>query len=341
MKDLIGTSFETAARAVFGALCDHANSNAEVWPPWVPRADQGYAAWPSVRRIAAITNLGERGVQTALRQLENGGAIRSIYRSAGGAPKRCGEKTLPGRTSCYLITPHSVQGSEYAGPVPQPRSDFGKTPHSALDNPATEAPDNPAFTAPKGFSHHHQEDRSRGTSAERNWKTFSKMSEDEGAGKRASIDGDPLAEFAERLKERSWLAGPIADVHSIVQIVADGLKYDRTTFSEFLAYEATQTTAGKIKSPAAHYRSLVPRFYAARAQRQRAAIINLQRDRQRKRDPTPETCSMRNPDCNGRGELYRDGIPVGICQCEAGQRLSPKVKADMEAINPAAFAARG
>lgn len=84
MRDLIGTSFSTGERIVFGALCDYANANCQMWPPWVPRMN-GFAAWPSIPKLAAVTKLSDRGVQNALRFLEKEGAIRCIYRSTGGA----------------------------------------------------------------------------------------------------------------------------------------------------------------------------------------------------------------------------------------------------------------
>ena len=82
-----------------------------MWPPWVPKeTPDGYLAWPSVARIALVTDLSERAIQTALRELVDKSAIVCVFKSQGGAPTRAqiGRKSLPARTSCYLITPHLV-----------------------------------------------------------------------------------------------------------------------------------------------------------------------------------------------------------------------------------------
>ncbi|MGA8030437.1 MAG: hypothetical protein WB992_25120 [Bryobacteraceae bacterium] len=341
MKDLIGTVFSTAERIVFGALCDYSNANVEMRPPWVPKTD-GFAAWPSIQRIVAVTKLTDRGVQIALAKLEAGDAIRCIYRSKGGAPKRRGDRVLPAKTNCYLLTPNSLHRSDSSSLDTEPRSEIPTTPNSVRDNPEVTSPHNPELTSPEVFNHHHQEERAKERSNAQPAKTslFSNSDDDDddqSTRKRVPITDDPEAEFAARLTERSWLEGPIRDVHSIVQIVNDGLKYDRKLFLEFLNYEAPLTTPEKIKSAAAHYRSLVPKFYTARSERRRAEQKELDRKLARRVEKPEPICPLSK--CNGRGEVYDNaGMPVGICECEAGQNMPGTVREMFATLIPAGVA---
>jgi len=106
LKDLIGTSLGSTLRIVFAALCEYANPRTEMWPVGALKLD-GFAAWPSVQTLAAMTGLSVRAVQAALRDLEAAGAIRCIYRSPGGGSVS-GDRTKRQSTCCYLITPQHV-----------------------------------------------------------------------------------------------------------------------------------------------------------------------------------------------------------------------------------------
>lgn len=161
MKDLVGTALSTSDRIVFGILCEHANANSDMWPPWVPKAE-GFAAWPSVCTIARIAQLTDRGVQKILRRLEAANVVRCIFRSLGGAPTRKGDRPLPGRSSCYLITPNRVhrswiKSSPEADAVvesstEEPRTDVHRyptgTPNGKTDNPEADAPITPNGSSP-------------------------------------------------------------------------------------------------------------------------------------------------------------------------------------------------
>lgn len=102
----MGSDIKSTARHVFGALCEYANCDRAMWPSWVQSDFVGFAAWPSIGKIAEVTGLGERTIQEALHLLENAGAIACLYRSKGGAPTRSQHE--PGKSSCYGLTPHLV-----------------------------------------------------------------------------------------------------------------------------------------------------------------------------------------------------------------------------------------
>jgi hypothetical protein len=183
-------------------------------------------------------------------------------------------------------------------------------------------------TAPEGFNHHHQKDsfKRRNTPCRAKSVSLSTSDDDDGARKRAPIQDDPEAEFCERLKERAWSAGPIADVHAIAQIVNEGLRYDRNLFRAFLEFELQLTAAEQIHNPAGHYTSLIRRFHVMRADRRRAEIAELARQLHEKPGPASPVCSLANSHCNGRGEIYHNGDLVGICECEAGRALPAAVR---------------
>ena len=107
-------------RFVFSVLCDYANASPDAWPAWIDPKPVGFVAWPSVPTIAERTALGERAVQYALKKLVAGGAVECVYQSKGGAPRkpRPGERARPGRSNCYLLTPHRVDQSEQQPETP-------------------------------------------------------------------------------------------------------------------------------------------------------------------------------------------------------------------------------
>jgi len=132
---------------------------------------------------------------------------------------------------------------------------------------------------------------------------------------------------------RAWKTGPISDPSAIVLIVGDGLKYDRKAFKEFLNYEEPLTTPEKIRAPAAHYRSLLTKFFAARAHRRQAEIKRIERETIQRREAPQPTCSIGNPGCNGNGEVYdASGAPVGICSCDAAHQMPAETRRLFEGL---------
>lgn len=98
-----------AERLVLLAIADCANAS-------------GHDAWPSMTELCRKTRLSERGVQKAIRRLEEMGELR-VTKNAGR-----------GRTNRYQIvmeTPNEVQGSEGQNPEPRtPRTEFAPEPGS-------------------------------------------------------------------------------------------------------------------------------------------------------------------------------------------------------------------
>ena len=108
-----------------------------MWPPWTPgETADGYLAWPSVAKLAEVTNLSERAVQQALRELEEKSAVLCVFKSTGGAPRkgRFGERAVSGRTSCYLITPHMVHRYSAPKAMKEQGADSAITPQEMTNN---------------------------------------------------------------------------------------------------------------------------------------------------------------------------------------------------------------
>ena len=142
------------------------------------------------------------------------------------------------------------------------------------------------------------------------------------------ITDQPDAEFRERLKERRWKNGPLAEteMESIIQFVQCGLtKFSQ--FQEFLIYEAASTSANQVNSPGAHYRSLLQRFQGARTQAQKTRLQKMKKDWRHKTEPQePPQLACLLGKCNGRGEVYVGNVLMGICECEAGQNMPVEVQ---------------
>jgi hypothetical protein len=344
MKDLMRSSFSTAERAVFGALCDYSNAKSDMWPPWVPKSD-GFAAWPSIETIAAITNLTDRGVQKALAKLELGNAIYCIYRSKGGAPKKRGGGMLPARTNCYLITPNSVHPSrepddKHAGV--EPRSEARETPNSVPNNPELSSPNNPELSSPEVFNHHHQEERAKERTKEKKaakwtlqphegaWDFESLRSmvsdthqngkanprtagappnlpdDDEHGPWRKGFD-DPQQEFRARLEERQWLNGRIVEPEGIVLMVRDVLGNNPSKWKRFLDYEASLTTPQNVKNVGGYYRMMVKEFLAAED--------NTRIYQQRATREGKWQCPDGVEGCKNSLIENDSGVPVKVCSC--------------------------
>lgn len=131
-------------RLVFAGLCGYANRNGG--PAWLRNRPSGFLAWPSVPTLSEDTGLSERAVQAGIKNLEAHGAIICVYRSAGGAPRsRRGAQPQPGRTNCYLLTPHQVHPltphEMHRSKGTKPRSSCNETVHVVQNNPAAGAPE--------------------------------------------------------------------------------------------------------------------------------------------------------------------------------------------------------
>lgn len=100
---------EGAARLVLLAIADCANAT-------------GWDAWPSMAELCRKTRLSERGVQKAIRRLEEMGELMVTVNSGRG------------RTNRYRVvmeTPNGVRGSEVVNPEPgAPRTEFAPEPGS-------------------------------------------------------------------------------------------------------------------------------------------------------------------------------------------------------------------
>jgi len=352
LRDLAGTTIKSVARMVFAALCDYGNPNRQMWPPWTPRETSGgYLAWPSVARLAEVTDLSERAVQQALRELEEKEAVLCVFKSQGGAPRkgRLGQRTVPARTSCYLITPHMVHRCSESELKEKGVVDSSITPQETTNNPAPHAPLNPARGAPDRSNHHHQRDRTKkkvpnietgdrfqdkpvqSAESKTGRKTpFSNSlpDDDDGKPKREPLD-DPTEELRQRFKERFG-----DESGAILQTVVADLGFDRQALTEFVAFDDAHTGAPeRLKNPGGYYRALVKQFRAARI----ARIEAEQRERYRAMERTlssPEPgeraiCELGL--CNGGGELPENG-KYRPCDCAAGQNLSPKVRDLMEQL---------
>jgi helix-turn-helix protein len=111
---------EGAARLVLLAIADCTNAS-------------GNDAWPSMTELCRKTLLSERGVQKAIRRLEEMGELK-VTNNAGR-----------GRTNRYQVvmeTPHPVRGLEAENPEPRsPRTEFApeqsspKTPNVVRETP--------------------------------------------------------------------------------------------------------------------------------------------------------------------------------------------------------------
>jgi hypothetical protein len=347
MRDLAGSTVKSLARTVFAALCDYGNIKREMWPPWAPdTTPDGYLAWPSVARLVQITDLSERSVQDALRELEQKKAVVCVYKSQGGAPRkgRPGKKALPARTSCYLITPHLAHrcSDERASEEPkEPRSDCTITPQVAPNNPAPPAPYNPAGPAPNSSSHHHQRERPKerlnskpnepNTTKENSALGVLLDDDDRRASERAPL-GDPEDELRLRFKER------FADASgAIVQMVIDGLSHDRQALKEFVAFDDAHTGApASLVNPGGYYRNLVKEFQSAQRGRREAErkerIRKIERSMTQE-EPPKRVCPLGV--CNGNGEIHTSDH-IGVCKCEAGRNLPTQVKELIERIQQGA-----
>ena len=108
-----------AAGKVLAALAYHADQ-------------QKLTCWPAIATLARETQVSERGVQCAIRQLEAAGAILT--------------ERSRGRTSNIyrlMIPPNPAE------PAPTPQNLRGSTPQNLHPNPAESAPPNPAESAPQ------------------------------------------------------------------------------------------------------------------------------------------------------------------------------------------------
>jgi hypothetical protein len=351
LRDLAGTTIKSVARMVFAALCDYGNPNRQMWPPWTPdETPAGYMAWPSVARLAEVTDLSERAVQQALRELEKKEAVLCVFKSQGGAPRkgRLGQRAVPARTSCYLITPHMVHRCSESEVKKKAAVDSSITPQETTNNPAPHAPLNPARGAPDRSNHHHQKDRTKkkvpnieagdrsqnksvqpaeSKTGERKSSSNS-FSDDDEKPQREPLE-EPQDELRLRFQER------FGDVSgAILQTIVDELN-DRQALKEFIAFDDAHTgSPGSIRNPGGYYRDLVKRFRAARS----ARIESEQRERYRavERSLSPAAPEERPMCelglCNGGGELRENG-KYRPCDCVAGQALLPKVREMMEILN--------
>ncbi len=139
---------------------------------------------------------------------------------------------------------------------------------------------------------------------------------------------DPEAEFRNRLRSRH---GDLVDAAAIAQCVLQELRWDFKQLDSFLEFEAKQTTdPHRLRNPPGHYRRVAQQFQQAAASRreyssrQKQLLLEAQlREQHERAAERRSTCPLSR--CNGNGEYWTEQGFVEACQCEAGQKLSPRV----------------
>jgi hypothetical protein len=139
---------------------------------------------------------------------------------------------------------------------------------------------------------------------------------------------DPEAEFRNRLKARH---GDLVDAAAVAHCVLRDLRWDFKQLESFLDFEAKQTTdPQRLRNPPGHYRRVVQEFRQACTSRrdysskQEQLMLEARLKGEQPRDAKPRPpCPLSR--CDGTGEYWNEQGFVEACDCEHGQKLSPKV----------------
>ncbi|HEY3936739.1 MAG TPA: helix-turn-helix domain-containing protein [Bryobacteraceae bacterium] len=310
------------------------------WAAIAKRIGKSGPAYPSLKTLGRDLGVDRRQVFRWVAELEREKLLLSIERPAAPGDNDSNEYRL-------LWHPLFLQGDASNAGV-----DKSSTP-TGVDKLSIPGSDRSSIRGVDKSSskkrHHHQEKGEKRESelgsgdsqrkpvqsverktGRRKPKPFRSVSDDDdGKPKREPLE-DPEDELRLRFRERF-----VDESGALVQLVMDGLSYDRQALKEFVIFDDAHTGApASLVNPGGYYRNLVKEFRAARSSRIEAERRERYRTIERTLvSPEPEeqpVCELGL--CEGVGELFENG-KYRPCDCAAGQRLSPKVREMMETLN--------
>lgn len=162
------------------------------------------------------------------------------------------------------------------------------------------------------------------------------IDDDEAARKRAPkrpFLENPIDEFRARMDERH---GGTVDAVAILESIMQQLP-NADAFKAFLQFEEKMTTKpNALRNPAGYYRDLVPKFIARNTTASQIEYRDYRRsldaEAAKPEEPAP-LCTLGL--CSGNGERHDPKGLIYACECEAGQRKSPRELKCFEEFNAA------